>query len=233
MRMFYQRIEMDLDYFYSGKIKSNSAYNFCNDEICEIEEILKYYNLSLDILERSDSKPHELEDTWKLIMRKINTDSKIPDRIARNRGVIEFVEAFVKKKINVFPVNMFRFSLPRYERSRVAWHQDSQTWPGIDRAFPKLENSKVVTFWTCLTKSDDKNGLSFALKMPAKKFQHEYSEGQGYFNANLGLDKIDSVETIFGDPYTSVIFGQNLLHCSAAGSQHPRVSIDLRYYCEN
>ena len=224
---------MSLDYFYSGKIKSNAAYNFCNDEISEIEEILSHDNLSLNALEGSGSQRNDLEDTWRLIMHKINTESKIPDRIARKRGVIEFVEAVVKKKVNVFPVNMFRFSLPKYERSRVSWHQDSQTWPGIERVFPKLENSQVVTFWTCLTKSDNKNGLSFALEMPSKKFQHEFSEGQGYFNANLGLDNIASIETIFGDPYTGVIFGQNQLHCSAAGSLHPRVSIDLRFYCEN
>ncbi len=90
-----------------------------------------------------------------------------------------------------------------------------------------------MTFWTSLTKTDEKNGLSFALDMPSIKFQHDFSEGQGYFNANLGGDSVKSVETIFGDPYTGIIFGQNRLHCSATGSPHPRVSIDLRFYCEN
>lgn len=224
---------MSLDYFYSGKINSNSAYNFCNDELAEIEEIFKGDNVSLNALESPDLQQDDIENAWRLIMHKINIESKVPDRIARKGEVIEFVESVVQKRINAFPVNMLRFSLPKYERSRVAWHQDSQTWPGIEKAFPRLQNAQVVTFWTCLTKTDDKNGLSFALDMPSTKFQHEFSEGQGYFNANLGVNSINSVETIFGDPFTGIIFGQNRLHCSATGSSYPRVSIDLRFYCDN
>jgi hypothetical protein len=224
---------MSLDFFYSGKINSNSAYNFCNDELAEIEEIFKENNICLNALESSGSEQDDLGSIWRLIMQKINIESKIPDRLARKSEVIEFVESVVQKRVNAFPVNMLRFSLPKYEKSRVAWHQDSQTWPGIERTFPRLQNSQVVTFWTSLTRTDDNNGLSFALDMPSIKFQHEFSEGQGYFNANLGANNITRVETIFGDPYTGIIFGQNRLHCSAVGGSIPRVSIDLRFYCEH
>lgn len=224
---------MSLDYFYSGKLDSSSAYNSCKDELAEIEEIFREDKLSLNALEGSGLQQDDLENAWRLIMRKINIDLKIPDRIARKSEIIDFVESVVQKKIKAFPVNMLRFSMPKYERSRVAWHQDSQTWPGIEKTYSRLKNSQVVTFWTCLTKTDDKNGLSFALDMPLTRFQHKFSEGQGYFNANLGVNNIASVETVFGDPYTGVIFGQDRLHRSAVGSLRARVSIDLRFYCEN
>ncbi len=93
---------MSLDYFYSGKINSISAFNFCNDELVEIEEIFKGDNLSLNALESSSLNQEDLENAWKLIMHKINIESKVPDRIARKGEIIEFVESVVKKRFMPF-----------------------------------------------------------------------------------------------------------------------------------
>ncbi len=231
MHTHYQKIKMNLDYYYSGKINSYEAYRYCNNELNEIDEILKLNTLNI---EEFNEKNHyeNLEEIWREVMKKVNNELRIPDRIARKKEIIDFVETLLQKKVHVFPVNMFRFNMPKYERSRVAWHQDSQTWPGIYDTYPILKNSEIVTFWTGLTKTDDKNGLAFALDLPLKNFQHEFSEGQGYFNANLEGIEIKSEETIYGDPFTSVIFGQNRLHRTAFGSLLPRISIDLRFYRE-
>jgi len=224
---------MSLDHFYSGKIDSKLAYSFCDEELAEVDEIFKNADLPLNSLASVFSQQKNLESSWKSIMKTINIESKIPDRIARKVEIIDFVESFIKKKVKVFPVNILRFSIPKYERSRVAWHQDSQTWPGIDKTYPRLQQTQVVTFWACLTGTDFKNGLSFAMDAPSVKLEHNFAEGQGYFSANLESNIINSIETVFGDPYTGVIFGQDRLHRSAAGSSNPRVSIDLRFYSED
>jgi hypothetical protein len=218
-----------LNNFYSGKIHTYEAFDSCRSELNEIEQIIKANEIDIDTLELDQAIKPNLSNVWKELMNTVNNVYKIPDRIARQKSISDFMENIFKINLKVFPVNVFRISIPTYSRSQVSWHQDSQTWPGIELSYPSLKGVSVVTLWNSLTASDEGNGLTFALENSVKRFEHEFAEGQGYFNAKLD-EKIKKIDTIFGPPFSGVIFGQDILHRSAVGSNKIRISLDLRFY---
>lgn len=169
------------------------------------------------------------EQSWASIMDDLNNKRKICDRIAREPRVRAFAEHQTGHKLKPFFINKVRINNPSLSKSRYTWHQDVATWPGMIEQYPTMKTAKIITFWLCLSISNEGNGLAL-LPTEMETIDHMFVDNQGYFNADVaGVDQDNEIK-IFGPSYTAAIFGQNVLHKSLSGSDTARLSFDLRYY---
>ena len=219
---FLSKSEIEKFYYY-GVSEFYKVFN--KDEINGFRTLIneKALNLGFDLF--SSPSPEISTKQWDELRKQINYYGPI-DKIIKNKIINDIAQSIIGKNFKNFGINKVRINLPvsSFSKSITPWHQDEQTWPDA------LINQRPITIFIPLTKTDEENGIEFALlKNKSQLFTHygkkgivtsevkNFIENAQTFKSNLNIGDI-------------LVFNEFVPHRTIPNKKDQlRVSLDIRF----
>ena len=233
---------MDLNFITRG-FTDNLFVNF-NDELKKLQKLIyintKSYlvdhdeNLSIEKKINLSFKEKPSNELWSELMRIINKSDELSE-VINSKSIVEVFKVIFKDP-KPFKISTFRARFPEQKRVFYNWHQDEGTW--FLSKNKDVQNKFPATLWLSLNGADKNDSIQLVKYSHKKKlFNHEYVNGQGYFNIKkkFFIDSKD-IFTVEAKASEGIIFNPLTIHRSVQKNNltlRPRYTIDIRYYDYN
>ena len=233
---------MDLNFITRG-FTDNLFVNF-NDELKKLQKLIyintKSYlvdhdeNLSIEKKINLSFKEKPSNELWSELMRIINKSDELSE-VINSKSIVEVFKVIFKDP-KPFKISTFRARFHEQKRVFYNWNQDEGTW--FLSKNKDVQNKFPATLWLSLNGADKNDSIQLVKYSHKKKlFNHEYVNGQGYFNIKkkFFIDNKD-IFTVEAKASEGIIFHPLTIHRSVPQNNptlRPRYTIDIRYYDYN